>query len=71
MYATVVNRYFALIPIGKLPTGSYAVDVVQTTERAYTMPGFQEASKEVGEKRICKSFAFTIVQGKKEAANNE
>jgi len=59
-------RYFALIPLGKLPVGNYAVDVIQTLERKYQGRGYQVLGKEVGEKYVCKSFAFTVVHDEKE-----
>jgi len=69
-YATVSYRYFALIPLGKLPVGNYAVDMVQTTERKYTGQGFETVGKEVGEKRVCKSFAFVIIGRDEEESNH-
>jgi len=56
------NRYFALIPLGKLPVGNYVVDMVQTMEKKYTGGDFQTVGKEFGEKCVCKSFAFTVVR---------
>ncbi len=65
------NRYFALIPLGILPAGSYSVNAFQTIERKYTGRDFQTVDKEAGEKRVCKSFTFTVVQDENEACNSE
>jgi len=63
-----LGMYFALIPLENLPAGNYSVDIVRTTELKYTGRNFQPVGKEIGEKRVCKSFVFTVVD-KREDAN--
>lgn len=71
MYTMAMHRYFAVIPLGNLPAGTYAVDMVQTTVRKYTGRKFRAVSKEVGKQLVCQSFVFTVMPNEKEARNNE
>jgi hypothetical protein len=52
------NRYFALLPLGKLPSGRYDVNVVRA--KKYERKEFPQPSDEVARRIVCGAFLFTI-----------
>jgi hypothetical protein len=55
--------HFALIPVGKLPPGSYDVTMVQLPVDLTLMHGtYGEIDQKVGDKPICKPFSFSVTR---------
>ncbi len=63
------TRYLALIPLGRLPVGSYTVNIVEVLKEGKHGMHYRSVSKELAEKLICKSFSFSIEPTTKEDAH--
>jgi len=65
------TQHFALIPLSKLPTGNYAVDIVEFSMENKHEKQYRLKSKERIEKIICKPFVFSIESPATKAKINE
>lgn len=53
--------YFALIPLGKLPTGEYHVNMVNSSdEQEWASSGRRPRGNEFVRRCICNPFSFTV-----------
>ena len=58
-----VTEHFALIPLGKLPTGKHSVQIVQSPmEKKYLDRGFRPMSDADARRIVCGSFSFSVVE---------
>jgi hypothetical protein len=57
------NRYFALIPLGRLPIGNYRVKVIRSPmEQKYADIGFRPLNDDVARRVVCRSFSFSVAE---------
>jgi len=57
------TRHLALIPLGKLPSGKYRVNIIRCPmPRKYIDSGFQPISDAVARRIVCGSFSFSVLQ---------
>ena len=55
------TTHFALIPLGKLSSGEYRVNVIQSPlEQKYVEQGFRSLSDTIARRIVCNSFSFSI-----------
>jgi len=58
-----VTEHLALIPLGKLPSGKYRVNVIQAPmDRKYVGSRFPPVSDEVARRIVCRSFSFSVAE---------
>lgn len=56
-----MSGHSALIPLGKLPSGKYRVNVIQSPmEQKYVDWGFRPISEEIARRIVCHSFSFVV-----------
>jgi hypothetical protein len=55
------TEHFALIPLGKLPSGRYQVNIIQLPLSNESIDaGFHPVGNKVAEQTVCKSFSFNV-----------
>lgn len=55
------TEHFALIPLGKLPSGKYRVNILRSPmEKKYIDLGIRETSDKVADRNVCRSFSFSV-----------
>jgi len=60
MISANLTCHFALIPLGKMPTGDYSVNIVRLPMENKYEKNHRPVSTGQEEKIICKSFRFSI-----------
>lgn len=56
-----MTRHVALIPLGKLPSGKYRVNIIRSAmPQKYIDLGFRPTSEEVARRVVCGSFSFSV-----------
>jgi len=71
IYVAMSTYYFALIPLGKPATGNIVVKMVELPVKKKHGRNVRPYYEQRAEKRISKSFAFTIESITADASNNE
>ncbi|MCI0333495.1 MAG: hypothetical protein L0228_09760, partial [Planctomycetes bacterium] len=57
------TEHFALIPLGKLPSGQYRVNIIRSPmEKKFADRSFRELREEVARRVVCGSFSFAVLQ---------
>jgi hypothetical protein len=57
------TEHFALIPLGKLPSGKYRVNIIRSPmPQKYVELGFRPVSDAVARRIVCGSFSFSVAE---------
>lgn len=58
-----LTAHFALIPLGRIPTGKYSVEIVRLPlEQKYVDQGFKSVDSQWNNRVVCQPFAFEVVE---------